>query len=435
MADRNRRGEAIGAGITLWDTFVGAVAEEPNGRITFEYSQEFLERGWEISPIHLNRRVIGRNPVSFPELTKMEAFAGLPGVLADALPDRFGNAIIKKYFSDRGQPELALSPVQRLLYLGNRAMGALQFAPAVRRESNRAEELPLQLSRLVEQARAVIEGKIDVAIPEIMRVGTSAGGARPKAIILWHPGRNTVRSDFAQPNEGEEHWIIKFDGVGIDGAPDEKTKPYNRIEKTYIDIAKRAGIHTPQTRLLVERGLAHLMSKRFDRDGQRRLHQHTLGGLQHLDYDSPGDYSYEGFMRTILALDTREPYPMLQEAFRRAVFNVALVNQDDHVKNISFVMDPKPHGGWQLAPAYDLTFAFGAGFTKQHQMSVNGKVEKITRADLLALGKFAGLRSSGAEEIDAVLDARSHWAAMAAKAKVPAERVAAIEKKFPELAG
>jgi serine/threonine-protein kinase HipA len=420
----------VAAEVWLWSRYVGAVAEEPNGRITFQYDPEFLRAGWEISPVHLDRRTIGENPVSFPELSRVEAFAGLPGVLADALPDRFGNAIIRKYFTDRGQPSDALSPVQRLLYVGARAMGALEFKPAVRRPAGAAEQLPLDLSELVGEARSVIQGKMDVALPEIMRVGSSAGGARAKAVVLWHREDNTLRSDFAKPNPGEEHWIIKFDGVGDDGAPDERTKSFNRIEAAYTQLAKLAGIDTPPTQLLEERGLAHLMSKRFDRVDGARLHLHSLGGLQHADFNSPGAYSYEGLLRTVLTLGLS--YGALEEAYRRAVFNVAMVNQDDHVKNISFLLTPDD--GWRLAPAYDLTFAKGAGFTRNHQMSVNGKVSGLARDDLLALGGFANLPKRGARIIDEVVVARERWTEIASSLRVPEEHARRIEREFPRLA-
>jgi serine/threonine-protein kinase HipA len=422
--------DTVAAAVWLWGRLVGAVAEAPNGAISFQYDPEFLRDGWEISPIHLDRRVVGENPISFPGLSRIEAFAGLPGVLADALPDRFGNAIIRKYFTDRGRPDDALSPVQRLLYVGARAMGALEFRPAVRRAAGAAEQLPLELSRLVGEARSVIDGTLDATMPEIMRIGSSAGGAHAKAIVLWNRGDNTLRSDFATPRADDEHWVIKFDGVADGGAPSEHTKPFNRVEWAYMQLAKQAGIDTPPTRLLEERGLAHLMSKRFDRVDGAKLHLHSLGGLQHVDFNSPGLYSYEGLLRTVLTLGL--PYGALEEAYRRAVFNVAFVNQDDHVKNISFLLTPGQ--GWLLAPAYDLTFAKGAGYTRTHQLSVNGKVSGISRDDLLALGAFANLPKRGAPIIDAVLDARAHWHRVASSAGVSEAGAHRIEKEFPRLA-
>ncbi|MGH7606070.1 MAG: type II toxin-antitoxin system HipA family toxin, partial [Gemmatimonadales bacterium] len=350
---------AVVAEVWIWQRFVGAVAETPDGQITFEYDPAFARTGLEISPLMLPLSKQG--PLIFPELQRLDAFNGLPGVLADALPDRFGNAVIRKYFTDRGRPGDALSPVQKLLYVGKRAMGALEFRPPLRDEgSPRAAHAPLEIAALVAQARAVVEGVPDVAIPEIMRIGASAGGARPKGLVLWNRDRNRIRSAFARPQAGDEHWIIKFDGVGELDAPDPSPRPYNRIEYAYSRLARDAGIAMPETALIEERRCAHLMVQRFDRAGAARWHLHSLGGLHHVDYNSPGAFSYEQFLKTILQLGLG--YPALEEGFRRAVFNVVGVNHDDHVKNISFLMDPP--GVWRLAPAYDLTYARGAGFTR-----------------------------------------------------------------------
>lgn len=421
--------ERVAAEVWIWGRRVGAVAEDPSGAIAFQYDPEFLNDGWELSPIHLRRATIGRAPVSFPELNRVEAFNGLPGMLADALPDRFGNAIIAKYFTDRGEPDAALSPIQRLLYVGSRAIGALEFRPALRRQVTKAEQLPIELAKLVTEARAVIGGKADVALPEIMRIGASAGGARAKAVVLWDRVASTIRSDFATPRAGEEHWIIKFDGTGEGRGRADAPKPYNRIEAAYAAMARDAGLDVAETALLEDRGYGHLMSRRFDRVAGERIHLHSLGGLTHTDYNSPGAYSYEGLIRTVLALGL--DHRAVREAYRRAVFNVAMVNQDDHVKNISFLFDRAT--GWRLAPAYDLTFAKGAGYTRHHQMSVNGKVSGIRRADLLALGKFAGLRKSGADEIDRMIEVRGKWPDYARRTGVPQVDVKRVSADFPKL--
>jgi len=414
---------AAWAEVWLWGGRVGAVVEADDGMITFEYDPAFRARGLEISPLMLPVATAG--PVSFGELHRLAAFEGLPGVLADALPDRFGNAVIRKYFADRGRPADALRPVQKLLYMGDRAMGALEFRPpmTIRRP---AEHAPLEIAELVRQARVVVEGRPDASIPEMMRVGASAGGARPKALILWHPATNVVRSGFAPPRPGDEHWIIKFDGVGELGDPDETPRPFNRIEHAYARMARDAGITTADTRLVEERGFAHLLVRRFDRVDGRKLHLHSLGGMHHVDFNLPGAFSYEQFLRTMLRLGLG--HPALEEAFRRAVFNVVAVNQDDHVKNVSFLMDPD--GTWRLAPAYDLTYARGAGFTRLHQMSLNGKRTDFTREDLLALGGSVDLRRHGADVMDGVLAAFAGWEGYAAEAGVPAERVSAVRKAF-----
>ncbi|MGH7537438.1 MAG: type II toxin-antitoxin system HipA family toxin, partial [Gemmatimonadales bacterium] len=235
---------AIAAEIWIWNHFVGAVAETDDGQISFEYAPAFARTGLEISPLMLP--LSRKGPLTFPELQRLEAFAGLPGVLADALPDRFGNAVITKYFTDRGRPDDALRPVQKLLYVGERAMGALAFRPPMRVE-RAAERESLEIAALVEQARVVVEGRPDAAIPEIMRVGASAGGARPKALILWNRSTNQVRSGFAKPRPGDEQWIIKFDGVGELDAPDPRPSPFNRIEYAYSRLGRDAGVDLPET--------------------------------------------------------------------------------------------------------------------------------------------------------------------------------------------
>ncbi|HEU5358168.1 MAG TPA: type II toxin-antitoxin system HipA family toxin [Gemmatimonadales bacterium] len=408
------------AEVRLWGHRVGAVAEDDAGGVTFEYAPEFRRLGLEISPRHLPLARAG--PLSFPALRRVDAFQGLPGVLADALPDRFGNAVIAQYFARAGRAQDALSPVQRLLYIGRRAMGALEFEPAIDRPRTPAESEALEVKGLVDEARRIVAGDVDVALPEMMQLGASAGGAHPKAVILWDPARKSVRSGFAEPAAGEEAWIIKFDGVGELHHPDPAPEPYNRIEAAYVAMARAAGLETADVRLLEERRLAHLLSRRFDRAGSERLHLHSLGGLDHADFNAPGTYSYEQYLRVVLELGL--PPAALEEAYRRAVFNVVAVNQDDHVKNFAFLMDRA--GTWRLAPAYDLTFARGSGFTRHHQLALNGKVDDFRRADLLALGARFGVRRDGAAVIDQVVDAVGDWPRYAAATGVPKARVTAI---------
>lgn len=408
------------AEVRLWGRRVGAVAEDDGGGVTFEYAPEFRGLGLEISPRHLP--LSRRGPVSFPALRRVDAFQGLPGVLADALPDRFGNAVIAQYFARAGRPDDALSPVQRLLYVGRRAMGALEFEPAIDRPRTSAESEALQVQQLVAEARRIVAGQVDVAVPEMMQLGASAGGAHPKAVILWDPTRRSVRSGFAEPVAGEEPWIIKFDGVGELDHPDPAPEPYNRIEAAYTMMARAAGIDTAEVRLLTERRLAHLMTRRFDRERGERIHVHSLGGLDHADYNAPGSYSYEQYLRVVLELGL--PPAALDEAYRRAAFNVVAVDQDDHVKNFGFLMDRS--GVWRLAPAYDITFARGSGFTRHHQLTLNGKVDGFRREDLLTLGARFGIKRDGAAIVDQVVDAVRGWPGYAAETGVPKARVAAI---------
>jgi len=415
------------AEVQLWGRRVGAVSEETNGRITFEYDPAFARSGLEISPIKLPLSITG--PLNFDELRRLEAFAGLPGVLADALPDRFGNAIIRKYFEERGRAEYAISPVQKLLYMGSRAMGALEFRPALRIPATAAERQSLELGELMRQARVLIEGKTDVVVPEIMRIGSSAGGARAKAVILWNRDKNEIRSAFVKPRQGDEHWLIKLDGVGELGVPNPKSQSYNRIEYAYSLMARDAGIDMPPTQLLEERGFAHLMVKRFDRSGERKLHMHSLGGMQHIDYNVPGLFSYEQYLRTVLALNLG--YEALEQAYRRAIFNVLAVNQDDHVKNLSFLMEDQ--GRWLLAPAYDLTFARGLGYTRTHQITLAGKSDGFTGKDLLSVAVEFGIKQGGKAVLEQAREALKGWERDAKQAGVPASDRKRVRTQFRRL--
>jgi len=412
------------ASVHLWGRLVGALAEDETGKVTFEYEPTFTRSGLEISPERLPLSLSG--PVNFPELQRIEAFQGLPGVFADSLPDRFGNAVIRKYFETRGRPNDAMSPVQKLLYVGKRAMGALEYEPAIRDGRNRKEREALEISRLVDEARKIIEGAPDVSVPEIMRISSSAGGARAKAVILWNRDANIVRSAFAPMQKGDEHWILKFDGVGEIDRPSRDAQPFNRIEYVYGRMARDAGIDTPEMRLLEERGYAHLMIKRFDREDGERIHMHSLGGLEHADYNVPGAYSYEQYFRVVLKL--KLGHAALEQAFRRAVFNILAVNQDDHVKNLSFLMDKT--GKWRLSPAYDLTYAKGAGYTKTHQMTFAGKSEGFTASDIEHVGKEFGLKKAGADIFEQTIEALGHWRTLAHESDVPEDRIEKIQREF-----
>lgn len=409
----------IVAEVQLWGQRVGAVAEAPDGQITFEYTDAFRRSGLEISPVHLPLSL--RGPVSFPALTRQEAFEGLPGVLADSLPDRFGNAVIRRWFEQQGRPDDALSPVQKLLYVGRRAMGALSFLPG--HAVDVGTEQALELAELVMAARQVVEGSPEVAVPEIMRVGASAGGARAKAVVLWDGER--IRSGFATPRGDEQHWLLKFDGAGDLEDPHRAAQPYNRVEFAYHRLARRAGIHMADCELLRDGELAHFLTHRFDRNG-RDPHIHSLGGMTHTDYNQPGLYSYEQWFRLVLRLGG--DHATLEEAFRRAVFNLLARNQDDHVKNISFLLERD--GTWRLAPAYDLTYARGRGFTRVHQMSFAGKRDGFEAADLRTVGERFGLRGGGKPVIQQVAEALQHWPDEARAAEVPEDWIDRLGGEF-----
>lgn len=436
--------------VRLWGREVGLLLEsEPGGRITFEYDPGFADSGLEISPLHLPLARSG--PISFPELARRPAFLGLPGVFADALPDRFGNAVIRRYFEARGRPEDALSPLQRLLYVGDRAMGAMEFQPA--HDPGPGNEEALEVLSLVEEARRVIEGDVSVAVPEMMQVGGSAGGARPKALILWDREMGRVRSGFARPEAGEELWLIKFDGVSRDASglgmrTARHPGPWGRIEFAYSRLARDAGIEMAETHLFRDGDRVHFMTRRFDRvparpprgdrtgpaagyGAFRRLHLHSLGGLQHIDFNDQFVFSYEGWFDTIRALGLGQE--SVNEAFRRMVFNVATVNFDDHVKNFAFLMGPD--GRWRLAPAYDLTYAENDAWTRQHQMSMNGRFRGVRRADLLRIGSTFDVPAAGRRIIDEVMEALDAWPAYAGAAGVPEDMAAFLEDRFERQIG
>jgi serine/threonine-protein kinase HipA len=412
--------------IKIWGRRVGALAELSDGPIVFEYAPEFQRSGLEISPLRLPLHLTG--PLRFDELRRSPAFEGLPGVLADSLPDSFGNKVIRAYFAARGEESRALSPVQRLLYVGERALGALTYHPAIEIPARAAELQALEIAELVRNARRIVEGAPDVAVPEIYRIGSSAGGMRPKAVVLFNPHTREIRSAFAEPHAGDVPTILKFDGVG-DGATSERlgrTMPFNRVEAAYNRMARDAGIDVSDVGVLHEGEHAHLLVRRFDiaPDGTR-IHQHTLGGLLHVDYNQPGASSYEEYLRTILRLGM--PYASLQEGYRRAVFNILAVNQDDHVKNLSFHMDTS--GTWRLAPAYDLTFAKGGGWTARHQMRIRDLTAGIREGHLLELADELGV-TRPRRIIDQVASAVASWPKHAAEQGVPAEHVKRIETEL-----
>ncbi len=424
--------------VGIWGREAGMLREGPDGRITFEYNPAFRASGLEISPIHLPTARQG--PASFPELARKPAFLGLPGVFADALPDQFGNAVIRRYFEEQGRPDAALSPLQRLLYIGDRAMGALEFHPPL--DPGPGTDEALEVRHLVDQARRVIEGDVSAAVPEIMQVGGSAGGARPKALILWDRAGNRVRSGFARPEPGEEPWLVKFDGVTSEAAGQgmraaRNPGPWGRIEYAYSCMACDAGIEIPETHLLRDGDLAHFMVRRFDRspakgtDPPRRLHFHSLGGLQHIDFNDQYVFSYEGWFDTMRAIGLGQR--SVNEAFRRMVFAVATVNFDDHVKNFGFLMNPA--GRWRLAPAYDVTYAENDAWTRQHQMSVNRNFRGITRRDLLEVGEMFDVPRGGREIVGEVAEAVAAWRRHAGAAGVPDEMVEWVGGRLRTVAG
>lgn len=419
------------AEIHLYETLIGAVAwDASRGLGVFEYDPTFLRSGIEVSPIHLPLRA-GR--FSFPELPR-ETFKGLPGLLADSLPDKFGNLLINQWLTRQGRTPESFDPVERLCYLGTRAMGALEFKPAL---LTAWPSETLHLDELVKLAGDALASRNNLyvnleqspdALATILRVGTSAGGARAKAVICWHPQSGEVKSGQVAPEAGFEPWLLKFDGVA-ENRDKELNDPlgYGRIEYAYHLMARAAGITMSDCRLLEENGRAHFMTRRFDRDAQgRKFHIQSLCGMAHFDFNQAGAYSYEQAFQIARRLGL--PQSDLTEMFRRAVFNILSRNQDDHTKNIAFIMDRR--GNWRLAPAFDLIYAYNpsGAWTSRHQMTLNGKRDGFLTDDLLATASHADLRPPKAKAIlREVGDAVGKWEDFAEQAGVFAAQIPAIK--------
>lgn len=419
------------ASIHLYDTLVGAVSwDEALELGVFEYDETFQRSGIEVSPIHLP---LGPQRFSFPGLPR-ETFKGLPGLLADSLPDKFGNLLIDQWLARQGRTAASFDPVERLCYLGTRAMGALEFRPAILTEGPSEQ---LHLDALVELANAALGSREDLhanlrqspeALATILRVGTSAGGARAKAVIAWNPATGEIRSGQVKPEPGFESWLLKFDGVSAN-RDKELNDPlgYGRIEYAYHLMARAAGVTMSDCRLLEENGRAHFMTRRFDRTAEGgKLHLQSLCAMAHFDFNQAGAYSYEQAFQVARRLNL--PQSDLTELFRRAVFNILARNQDDHTKNLAFFMDRR--GGWHLAPAYDLTYAYNpsGAWTHRHQMSLAGKRDGFTTSDLLEAAAAANLKTAKAKSIlREVHTAISAWRDFAEQAKVAPEWTRQIE--------
>ena len=418
------------AAVTLWGARIAAVSIEAPGRYaTFQYDPAFVRSGIQLAPVRMPLRA---QPYSFPGLPQ-DAFSGLPGLLADSLPDRWGTALIDAWLASQGRDQSSFDVVQRLCYVGTRGIGALEFQPAREPEVPAGEDLEVDaLVRLAgevlaERAQFVAElseNPEEEAMKAILAIGSSAGGARPKAFITYNDATGQVRSGQVAVGEGFRHWLLKFDGVshaGDHGLADPEG--WGAVEYAYSRMARTAGIEMTECRLLEEHGRRHFMTRRFDRpDGGGKLHMQTVGALEHVSYNEPGTYSYEQVLLLIrrLGLGT----PVVEQQFRRMVFNVVARNQDDHVKNIAFLMDRE--GAWSLAPAYDVIWAWRPGnlWLDSHQMSINGKRDGFTVADLRAVATVAGLTRGRAEAILAdVVAVVARWSDVAEEVGV-GERMA-----------
>jgi len=416
------------ARVLLWGDFVGAVLwDETTGAASFEYDRAFAAKGLDLSPIHM--------PVSAPRIYSFgslsrDTFMGLPGLLADSLPDAYGKAMLDRWLAYNSRT--AANPVERLCYQAGRSMGALEFEPAQRIIENDTEQI--EVASLVEVARQVLDNKkklrvnfgdnVPQSLSTIISVGTSAGGARAKAVIAFNEKTKDVRSGQIAAPEGYSHWLIKLDGVTNNALGDPKY--YGLIEYAYYQLAIRAGITMAESRLLEEGGRSHFLTKRFDRVGSNeKLHVQTLCGLAHFDYRMLRAYSYEQLFEVMRFL--KLPYNQQEEMFRRMVFNIVARNQDDHTKNTSFIMNRL--GEWSLSPTYDLTWAFNPSgeWTASHQLSIGNKWDDFTHADLVDFGRRCDINRPE-DIIKQVKEAVSMWETIARELSIPETQVRRIEK-------
>lgn len=431
------------AKVQLWGRTIGAVSLGEGREVAaFQYDQDFAQSGIELSPLVMP---LSGQVYEFPALPR-NTFHGLPGLLADSLPDKFGNALIDAWLATQGRTPESFDAVERLCYTGTRGMGALEFAPLVGPKPDKATKI--EVDALVRLAGEVLTHRGDLqghfhaagketALRDILCVGTSAGGARAKAVIAWNRATNEVRSGQIAAGEGFDYWLLKFDGVaGNKDKEMEDPKGYGTIEFAYHLMAKAAGITMTECRLLEENGRRHFMTLRFDRlAGGEKLHMQSLCAIAHFDFNQAGAYAYEQALLTIRRLKLL--MPAVEEQFRRMVFNVVARNQDDHVKNIAFLMDKQ--GEWSLAPAFDVTYSYNpsGSWTATHQMTINGKRDGFARADFERCAKAAVMKRGRAGAIlDEVVAAVKRWPEFAAEAKLSDEWRDRIQKthrlEFPK---
>lgn len=421
--------------VKIWGRNVGALLwDEHNDIAHFEYDKAFVKDGWELAP--LTMPLSSSRIYSFPTLrrrpdTTNNAFNGLPGLLADALPDMYGNELIEVWLASQGRPAGSMNPVEKLCFIGKRAMGALEFEPVVGLGGE--ESFNVEIDSLVNIAAKMMERRSDfsanikseeeIAVRKILSIGTSVGGARPKAVIALNDATGEVLSGQCSAPEGFEHWLIKLDGVS--GVQLGGTHGFGRVEYAYYLMAKDCGVQMMPCRLLEENGRAHFLTKRFDRKGNaERLHTQTLCAMNHMDFNNNRSYSYEQLFQVMRRL--KLTYPEMEQMFRRMVFNVFARNCDDHTKNHTFIMNLD--GTWKLAPAYDVCHAYrpGSEWVSFHSLSINGKRDDINKDDMLQVARLINCRNPQAI-IDEVLQTVSHWMDFADEAKVDTDMAKAID--------
>lgn len=395
--------------VNIWGQRVGAVAwNENDGTATFEFEPDFAQTGWDLSPIVMPMN--GSRTYRFADHRNTTTFRGLPGMLADVLPDKYGNALINHWLVSQNRPANSMNPVETLCLIGERAMGALEFEPALPKLQGKS--IQLEMSELIDISSKILSGKqafltnLDAdqekALQAILKIGTSAGGARAKALIAFNKKTGEIRSGQTDAPQGFEHYLIKFDG--IDDEQFGTSSGYGRVEMAYHRMAVDAGIEMMDCDLLEENGRAHFMTKRFDRvQGQGKVHVQSFCAMRHYDFKDIAVYAYEDLFETMRLLVL--PYPQAEQLFRRMVFNVIGRNCDDHTKNFAFTMDR--NGVWSLAPAFDVCHAYRPSSTwvSQHCLSVNGKRNNIQRSDLLEVARKMNIKRASeiVEQVNKVI--------------------------------
>ena len=400
--------------INIWNVRIGAIAwNDQTGLGSFEFDNKFVDKDWDISPILMPVSKTGKRIFSFPENKNSTTFKGLPGLLADMLPDKYGNALINSWLASQGRPSDSLNPVETLCFIGKRAMGALEVEPVNPKESSTSSKV--EIKSLIDIADNILNKREkfqtdlskdeEKALLDILKIGSSAGGARAKALIAYNTKTKEVRSGQANAPKGFSHWIIKFDGVADSqfGA----SKGYGRVEMAYHLMAKAAGIQMTECDLYEENGRAHFMTKRFDRiEGNEKLHLQSFCALRHFDFNNVGYYSYEQLFETMRILGL--PFPEAEQLFRRMVFNVVARNCDDHTKNFAFLMDNT--GKWKLSPAFDICHAYrpGSSWVSQQSLTVNGKRQNIKHEDFMAVAKQMNIKKAK-NIIEEITNSVSNW--------------------------
>jgi serine/threonine-protein kinase HipA len=425
--------------IHLWGKRVGAISWDAATHLgSFEFEPSFLSQNLDLAPLKMPISQARGRVFSFPELSQSNTFKGLPGLLSDVLPDKYGNTLINAWLAQQGRPTNSLNPVETLCFIGKRGMGALEFEPAEPQVG--AASTKIEMNHLVHIAQEIMLGRKEFqtnlsadeqkALAQILKIGTSAGGARAKALIAFNVQTGEVRSGQAEAPKGFTHWLIKFDGVvdtqlSLGDGPLGTSNGYGRVEMAYYKMALASSIDMMESRLLEEHGRAHFMTKRFDRiPDQGKLHVQSFCGMQHVDFTEINAYSYEQLFQTMRML--RLSYPEAEQLFRRMVFNVLARNCDDHTKNFAFTMNQS--GEWHLSPAYDICHAYrpGSPWVSRQSLSVNGERDQISHQDLLAVAKSMNIKKP-VQIVDEVKTQVSRWEYYAEEQQVPTPLLKAIQ--------